>query len=79
MQGIIGVLVGSAEHTVALAEDLKAQGLLTQPIRPPTVPPGSCRLRLTVSASHEPEALVRTAQAVQRGLERLGLHRSTSS
>lgn len=68
---IIGVLVGSAEDVMALAEDLKSQGILTQPIRPPTVPPGSCRLRLTVSAAQAPEALHRTAQAIHRGLQKL--------
>lgn len=68
---IVGVLVGTAEDVLAVADDLRSQGFLTQPIRPPTVPPGSCRLRLTVSAAHTPEALRRTAQAIHQSLEKL--------
>lgn len=75
---IIAVLVGEAEDTLTLAHDLRTQGLLTQPIRPPTVPPGSCRLRLTVSATHRPEDLERAARAVRVGLESLGSSRARS-
>ena len=49
---IVPVPVGDARATVALGEALRARGYLVGAIRPPTVPAGSSRLRLSVSAAH---------------------------
>ena len=49
---IVPILLGSAEAALAAAESLKAKGLLAVAIRPPTVPPGTARLRLTFRADH---------------------------
>lgn len=46
------LLVGEARRAVALARDLEALGVLITPIRPPTVPEGTARLRITFSALH---------------------------
>ncbi|MBX3726566.1 MAG: 8-amino-7-oxononanoate synthase [Xanthomonadales bacterium] len=46
------LLVGSAEDASALAAALEARGVLAVAIRPPTVPVGSARLRITLTASH---------------------------
>jgi glycine C-acetyltransferase/8-amino-7-oxononanoate synthase len=59
---IVPVVVGDAEQAVALSEELLARGTFAQAIRPPTVPDGSSRLRLTVMASHT-EAELRGAAA----------------
>ena len=47
------LLIGSPEQAVAASNSLFEQGFLISAIRPPTVPEGSARLRITFSASHE--------------------------
>ncbi len=44
--------VGEARKAVELASDLSARGMVARAVRPPTVPPGTSRLRLTVTARH---------------------------
>jgi len=46
------LLVGAADRAVGLSEQLKTRGLLIGAIRPPTVPAGTSRLRITLSAAH---------------------------
>lgn len=46
------ILVGSSERALKLSAALRARGILVGAIRPPTVPAGSARLRVTFSASH---------------------------
>jgi 8-amino-7-oxononanoate synthase len=47
---IVPVVIGSAEHTVAGAGYLREQGFLVLPVRPPTVPQGTSRFRLSLTA-----------------------------
>ncbi len=49
---IVPVVLGDAERALAAMEKLKEQGILAVAIRPPTVPPGTSRLRLAFSAEH---------------------------
>ncbi len=49
---IIPVLIGSAEDTIQFSERLFQEGIFAAPIRPPTVPEGSCRIRTTITAAH---------------------------
>jgi 8-amino-7-oxononanoate synthase len=51
---IIPVVVGDEAAALALAAGLRRAGHFAPAIRPPTVPPGSCRLRLTVTLAHRP-------------------------
>jgi 8-amino-7-oxononanoate synthase len=46
------ILVGSSERALKLSAALRRRGVLVGAIRPPTVPAGSARLRVTFSASH---------------------------
>lgn len=49
------LLVGDAARAVALSESLREGGFLISAIRPPTVPAGTSRLRITLSAAHSEE------------------------
>ena len=49
---IIPLQIGDEQRTVALAAALRTRGHYAPAIRPPTVPPGSCRLRLTLTLAH---------------------------
>jgi glycine C-acetyltransferase len=77
---IIPVLVGGAGPTMEFSRQLLAEGIFVQGIRPPTVPPGSCRLRCTVMATHTMEELAWAAGTIKRIGKRLGVvtKRSTS-
>ncbi|QXI38883.1 8-amino-7-oxononanoate synthase [Pseudomonas xantholysinigenes] len=46
------ILIGDAARAMALSRKLRERGLLVTAIRPPTVPAGSARLRVTLSAAH---------------------------
>lgn len=46
------IVVGSSERSVAMSEALWERGLWVSAIRPPTVPEGTARLRVTLSANH---------------------------
>ena len=61
---IVPLLVGDAERTMGLCERLLEQGIFAQGIRPPTVPDGSSRLRLTVMATHRTGELRHAARAI---------------
>lgn len=47
------LVAGSNEDALRLAEGLKERGILIPAIRPPTVPQGTARLRISLSAAHE--------------------------
>ena len=57
--------VGSVEETLKVSEQLLSFGILVMPIRPPTVPAGSSRLRVTLSAIHTREHIDRLVEALQ--------------
>ncbi len=65
---ILGLVVGSAERALSAAARLRAQGVLVQAIRPPTVPAGTARLRVTVSTRHTPAELERAAELLAHAL-----------
>jgi len=57
------LIVGDSARALALSEALMAHGFWVSAIRPPTVPPGSARLRVTLSAAHS-DAQVDTLLAI---------------
>jgi len=60
------LIAGSAETALEWSGLLAEQGILVTAIRPPTVPQGSARLRITFSASHTDEHLQRLLSALER-------------
>jgi 8-amino-7-oxononanoate synthase len=60
---IIPVRIGDAETAVRIAARLRALGIVVGAIRPPTVPPGTSRLRLSISLAQD-EARLEAAAAV---------------
>ena len=58
------LLIGSASEAVAVSEALRGRGILVPAIRPPTVPRGSARLRISLSADHTVEDVARLAGAL---------------
>ncbi len=65
---VVPVVVGADEPAVRAATLLQLAGFDVRAIRPPTVPAGTCRLRISVHADHDPEVLVRLADAVAGAL-----------
>ncbi len=63
---IIPVMVGDSRAAVELSRAALAEGFLVPAIRPPTVPPGSARLRVTTMATHERDDLSRFADVMAR-------------
>lgn len=61
---IIPILTGSPEAALAMAHALLEEGILAPAIRPPTVPQGKSRLRLSVMCSHPEEDLSRAAKVL---------------
>ena len=61
---IIPIVVGSEDRALAASDALGRQGILVPAIRPPTVPVGTSRLRVTVSAAHTGEDLDRLLDAL---------------
>lgn len=53
------IIIGAAEHAVEISNRLWDEGIFVQAIRPPTVPPGTSRLRITLSAAHNEEDIDR--------------------
>ena len=67
---IMPVLLGEATHALAVAERLFARGHWAPAIRPPTVPRGSARLRLSVTALHTAAHVDRLMDALRDALTR---------
>ncbi|SFT51089.1 8-amino-7-oxononanoate synthase [Kosakonia arachidis] len=61
------LIVGDNARALRLAERLRQQGCWVTAIRPPTVPPGTARLRLTLTAAHQTEDIDRLLEALYGG------------
>ena len=69
---IVPLLVGSSANALALASALLRQGVFCPAIRPPTVPEGKSRLRITPIATHNDEQIERVLVAFGLAREELG-------
>jgi 8-amino-7-oxononanoate synthase len=70
---IVPLVVGEAELAVALCEGALERGVFAQAIRPPTVPPGTSRLRMTTMATHRVKDLRRAAREIGAAARELGI------
>ncbi|KJS17387.1 MAG: hypothetical protein VR69_05195 [Peptococcaceae bacterium BRH_c4b] len=70
---IIPIFIGDAAETMRLARELHDGGVFAPGIRPPTVPQGTSRIRVTVMAAHTLEDLDRALLVFDRAGRRLGI------
>ena len=63
---IVPVVFGDEHATLAAAAALLDEGMLVPAIRPPTVAPGTSRLRVALSAAHSVEQIDSLAHALGR-------------
>jgi 8-amino-7-oxononanoate synthase len=63
------LVVGGAANAVRRADALAARGLLVPAVRPPTVPQGSARLRISLSAAHSLDDVNRLVQALRESTQ----------
>jgi 8-amino-7-oxononanoate synthase len=70
---IVPLIVGDERDAMDLCQRAIERGVFAQAIRPPTVPDGTSRLRLTAMASHTPAELVKAAKVFGSAARALGL------
>ena len=70
---IIPILIGDNDRAVAAARALQADGFDVRAIRPPTVPPGTARLRVSVNAGLSDDAIERFGVSLAAALKEVGL------
>ncbi len=75
---IVPLVVGRPEIALALCERALARGVFAQAIRPPTVPPGTARLRLAAMATHTPRELVWAGQQLAAAAREVGAEPAAS-
>ena len=61
---IVPVIVGEPQAALKLGSVLREAGIWATPIRPPTVPEGTARLRIAFNAAHERADLERLISAI---------------
>lgn len=59
------LIIGEPDAALEVSEALRAKNILVPAIRPPTVPPGSARLRISLSASHSAEDVACLGRALK--------------
>ncbi|MBB2156493.1 8-amino-7-oxononanoate synthase [Gluconacetobacter diazotrophicus] len=70
---IVPVIVGAADRALTLARALAARGMLGTAIRPPTVPAGSARIRIALSAAHDETMVDRLLSALEDAAREHGI------
>ncbi|QJP06355.1 8-amino-7-oxononanoate synthase [Pseudomonas multiresinivorans] len=65
------ILIGGSAQAMALSVELRQRGILVGAIRPPTVPTGTARLRVTLSASHTEAQVDRLLVALAESWQRV--------
>ena len=65
------LIIGDNTRTVLLSQSLLSHGFLVGPIRPPTVPENSARLRITITSSHTKSQVDSLLETLEREYHRL--------
>lgn len=76
---IIPIAIGDNDRAVAVALALQADGFDVRAIRPPSVPPGTARLRVSINAGLSDDAIERFAVSLAAALKEVGLCSAGSS
>lgn len=63
------VIIGEQQYMLNVADRLKNDGFWVGAIRPPTVPKGSARLRITLNSSHQPSDIEALVDSLSRALQ----------
>ena len=71
---IFPIVVGENDRALTLARELKERSIIITATRPPTVPVGESRLRMTVTAAHSKEQLDYVAQTLHELLVDMNIH-----
>ena len=75
---IVPIIVGDASTAMRVCEAALERGVFAQAIRPPTVPPGTSRLRLAVMATHTKEELREAARVLGHAALQAGFRPATA-
>lgn len=70
---IIPIHVGGNQEAVDFSSDLFDQGIIATAVRPPTVPKGTARLRLTVTLAHQEADLKKATEIISASAKKLGI------
>lgn len=68
---IIPIILKDPDVTMQVAAELQEAGFLVGAIRPPTVPEGTSRLRISITCAHQRDDLERFLKALDRSLARI--------
>jgi len=71
------IMIGDDAEAMEWSQQLEQVGILVIAIRPPTVPKGSARLRITLSASHSLEQIEQLLSALAHIIKQRGLPKMT--
>ncbi len=66
---IIPIVIGDNEKAAAISAKLREDGIIAAAIRPPTVPAGSARLRLSITLAHHVDDLEHAAAAIIKAVK----------
>jgi len=66
---IIPILIGDNQKAMVISQKLREENIICAAIRPPTVPPGTARLRISITLAHLVDDLERAAKIIIKNLK----------
>lgn len=69
---IVPLMIGDDERALRIAARLREKGIIAVAIRPPTVPPGTARIRFSITLAHSDECLEEAAKVILTALDKEG-------